>query len=122
MDLRPKKKSSLNIVLHEYAYNLSFALKRLHIVTGYELYTVDFVQVLGLVRPPGFNRLPAPGEEVILSYIPFTHVASQTIDIYYSITIAGTLCFVDDGRDLVTVSFEVSKTSLESKFHVLTVI
>ena len=71
-------------------------------------------QVLGLVRPPGFNRLPAPGEEVILSYIPFTHVASQTIDIYYSITIAGTLCFVDDGRDLVTVSFEVSKTSLES--------
>ena len=61
-------------------------------------------QVLGLVRPPGFNRLPAPGEEVILSYIPFTHIASQTIDIYYSITIGGTLCFVDDGRDLVYLS------------------
>ncbi len=58
-------------------------------------------QVLGLVRPPGFNRLPAPGEEIILSYIPFSHAASQTIDIYYSITIAGTLCFVEDDRDLM---------------------
>jgi hypothetical protein len=74
---------------------------------------ISSFQVLGLVRPPGFNRLPAPGEEVILSYIPFTHVASQTIDIYYSITIAGTLCFVDDGRDLVPILPKVTNIGLQ---------
>ena len=53
------------------------------------------IQLLGFIRAPGFNRLPSPGEEVVLSFLPHASVASQTIDIFYTMSIAGTLCFVD---------------------------
>lgn len=42
------------------------------------------------------HRLPSPGEEVVLSFLPPCSIASQTIDIYYTMSIAGTLCFTDD--------------------------
>ena len=35
--------------------------------------------VLGVIRAPGFNRLPVPGEEVIMSYLPHSEIASQTV-------------------------------------------
>ena len=47
------------------------------------------------MRAPGFNRLPNPGEETILSFLPHSCVIAQTIDIYYSMSIAGTLVFTD---------------------------
>ena len=53
------------------------------------------MQLLGFIRAPGFNRLPSPGEEVVLSFLPHASVASQTIDIFYTMSIAGTLCFVE---------------------------
>ena len=57
--------------------------------------TFRFPQLLGFIRAPGFNRLPSPGEEVVLSFLPHASVASQTIDIFYTMSIAGTLCFVE---------------------------
>ena len=32
-----------------------------------------------MIRAPGFNNLPAPGEEVIMSYLPHSEIASQTV-------------------------------------------
>ena len=55
----------------------------------------DF-QLLGIMRAPGFNRLPAPGEEVLLSVLPSSTVTAHTLDIYYTMSIAGTLCFVEE--------------------------
>ena len=40
-----------------------------------------------------FPRMPIPGEEVILSYLPYCQVAAQIIDIYYAISVAATLVF-----------------------------
>ena len=40
--------------------------------------------VLGVIRAPGFNRLPVPGEEVIMSYLPHSEIASQTVSITFS--------------------------------------
>ena len=37
--------------------------------------------VLGVIRAPGFNRLPVPGEEIIMSYLPHSEIASQTVRI-----------------------------------------
>ena len=32
-----------------------------------------------MIRAPGFNNLPAPGEEIIMSYLPHSEIASQTV-------------------------------------------
>ncbi|XP_023330627.1 very long-chain-fatty-acid--CoA ligase bubblegum [Eurytemora carolleeae] len=48
---------------------------------------------LGFIRAPGFNRSPAPGEEVLISYLPLSHISTQILDIYYCMTVAGTLVF-----------------------------
>ena len=49
--------------------------------------------VLGSFRAPGFNQTPAPGEETLMSYLPLSHISSLLIDVYYVITVAGTLVF-----------------------------
>ena len=41
--------------------------------------SILLLQVLGVIRAPGFNRLPAPGEEVVMSYLPHSEIASQTV-------------------------------------------
>ncbi len=52
--------------------------------------------LLGFLRAPGFNRLPSPGEEVLLSFLPVhCSVAAHAVDVYYSMSIAGTLCFYE---------------------------
>ena len=43
------------------------------------LFPSSILQVLGVIRAPGFNRLPAPGEEVVMSYLPHSEIASQTV-------------------------------------------
>jgi len=48
---------------------------------------------LGFVRAPGFNKMPVPGEEIILSYSPLCEISAQIIDIYYSLSIAATTVF-----------------------------
>jgi len=35
------------------------------------------------------------GDEVVISYLPLSHVAAQLVDIYVVLTIAGTICFAD---------------------------
>lgn len=50
---------------------------------------------LGVIRAPGFNKTPAPGEEVILSFLPLSHISTQLIDIYYIISVAGTAVFTN---------------------------
>lgn len=35
------------------------------------------------------------GNEVIVSYLPLSHVAAQTVDIYIMLTVAGTAYFAD---------------------------
>jgi len=47
----------------------------------------------GFIRAPGFNSPPCPGEEVILSFSPLCHVSTQVIDVYYMISVAGTIVF-----------------------------
>ena len=72
-------------------------------------WTAKMVQ--GFIRAPGFNRSlaessqhnhnqhgyifspPAPGEEVVVSLSPLSHVSSQVIDIYYIISVVGTTVF-----------------------------
>ena len=52
--------------------------------------------LLGALRAPGFNRLPAPGEEVILSFLPaHASLAAHCVDTYYSLSIAGTVVFAE---------------------------
>ena len=51
---------------------------------------------MGYIRAPGFNRMPIPGEEVLLSIHPYSGIAAQIIDIYYTMSIAGTLCIICD--------------------------
>ena len=51
------------------------------------------MQLLGLIRAPGFNKLPVAGEEVVMSYLPNSTIAAQLTDIFYTISVAGTLVF-----------------------------
>ena len=72
------------------------------------------MQLLGFIRAPGFNRLPSPGEEVVLSFLPHASVASQTIDIFYTMSIAGTLCFVESRY----VRYETNLLELQMTLHI----
>ncbi|QQP51260.1 Uncharacterized protein FKW44_012571, partial [Caligus rogercresseyi] len=47
---------------------------------------------------PGFNRMPCPGEEVLISVLPFSSISSQIVDIYYTICVVGTLCISADAN------------------------
>ena len=51
------------------------------------------LQLLGLTRAPGFNKLPVAGEEIVMSYLPHSNISAQLHDIYYTISVAGTLMF-----------------------------
>lgn len=68
---------------------------------------------LGFVRAPGFNKMPVPGEEVIMSYSPFSEISAQIIDIYYSISIAATTVFPQ--VDIVNNYHNFCKTIQEVK-------
>ena len=48
---------------------------------------------MGLIRAPGFNKLPVAGEEIVMSYLPHSNIAAQLTDIFYTIRVAGTLAF-----------------------------
>ena len=66
-----------------------------------------FFQLLGLIRAPGFNRLPMAGEEVVMSYMQLSDMSNQATDILYTISVAGTLVFaVNDvvSEDVITAS------------------
>ena len=54
---------------------------------------IYFFQLLGLIRAPGFNKLPVAGEEIVMSYLPHSNIAAQLTDIFYTISVAGTLAF-----------------------------
>ena len=57
--------------------------------------------------------MPAPGEEVIVSYSPFSEIAAQIIDIYYSISIGATTVFSD--HDIISNYDQFCKTIQEVK-------
>ena len=58
------------------------------------------LQLLGLIRAPGFNKLPMAGEEIVMSYLPMSQIAVQISDIFYTISVAGTIAFaVNDTVD-----------------------
>jgi len=56
----------------------------------------------GFIRSPGFNRPPAPGEEVVLSLFPLSHVSNLMLDVYYILSVAGTSVF--PGYDVLKVN------------------
>merc|ERR1719495_1256904 len=63
--------------------------------------------LLGLIRAPGFNRLPMAGEEVVMSYLTLSDMTNQATDILYTVSVAGTLVFaVNDvvTEDIITNS------------------
>lgn len=48
---------------------------------------------LGFFRAPGFNRNPSPGEEILMSFLPLSHISSLLVDLYYALLVAGTIVF-----------------------------
>lgn len=66
------------------------------IMLSHDNLTWSSKMLLGVLRAPGFNRLPSPGEEIILSLLPASSVTAHILDIYYTMSIAGTLCFYDE--------------------------
>ena len=56
--------------------------------TGHKRCRITFVLQLVFLSSP-----PAPGEEVVVSLFPLSHVSTQVIDIYYIISVAGTTVF-----------------------------
>lgn len=56
----------------------------------------------GFIRSPGFNRPPAPGEEVVLSLFPLSHVSNLMLDVYYILSVAGTCVF--PGYDVIKLN------------------
>ncbi|CAB4060694.1 ACSBG [Lepeophtheirus salmonis] len=56
---------------------------------------------MGLIRAPGFNRMPAPGEEILISVLPLSSISAQIIDIYYTLCVVGTLC-ISSNKNLLT--------------------
>ena len=47
-------------------------------------------------------RPPAPGEEIVLSLSPLSHISNLIIDIYYILSVAGTAVF--PGYDVLRVN------------------
>ena len=77
---------------------------------------MNVFQLLGLIRAPGFNRLPMAGEEVVMSYMSLSDMSNQATDILYTISVAGTLVFaVND-----IVSEEVITASDDALFEAVT--
>jgi len=73
--------------------------------------------VLGFIRAPGFNKNPGPGEEILMSYLPLSHISTQMVDVYYLMGVAGTLVFpgtnvLHDTENFFTSIKEVQPTIL----------
>ena len=47
-------------------------------------------------------RPPAPGEEVVLSLFPLSHISNLMLDVYYILSVAGTSVF--PGYDVLKVN------------------
>ena len=54
------------------------------------------------MTPRSYFRPPAPGEEVILSLFPLSHVSNLMLDVYYILSVAGTSVF--PGYDVFRVN------------------
>lgn len=79
--------------------SLVYATSNKGVMLSHDNLTWSAKMVLGVIRAPGFNKTPAPGEEVILSFLPLSHISTQLIDIYYIISVAGTSVFTN--RDIL---------------------
>ena len=65
-------------------------------------------------------RPPAPGEEIVLSLSPLSHISNLIIDIYYILSVAGTSVF--PGYDVLRVNKDKELWELFSEVRVLVVV
>ena len=73
--------------------SLVYATSNKGVMLSHDNLTWSAKMALGVIRAPGFNRTPSPGEEVMISFLPLSHISTQLIDIYYMISVAGTTVF-----------------------------
>ena len=64
-------------------------------------------------------RPPAPGEEIVLSLSPLSHISNLIIDIYYILSVAGTSVF--PGYDVLRVNKDKELWELFAEVRVLRV-
>merc|ERR550539_2119241 len=69
----------------------------------------------GFIRSPGFNRPPAPGEEVVLSLFSLSHISNLMLDVYYILSVAGTSVF--PGYDVLKVNKDKELWELLAEVH-----
>ena len=79
--------------------SLVYATSNKGVMLSHDNLTWGAKMALGVIRAPGFNRTPSPGEEVMLSFLPLAHISTQLMDIYYMISVAGTTVF--PGTDIL---------------------
>ena len=72
---------------------LVYATSNKGVMLSHDNLTWSAKMALGVLRAPGFNPTPSPGHEVMISFLPLAHISTQLIDIYYLISVAGTLVF-----------------------------
>ena len=65
-------------------------------------------------------RPPAPGEEIVLSLSPLSHISNLIIDIYYILSVAGTSVF--PGYDVLRVNKDKELWELFSEVRALVVV
>ena len=65
----------------------------------------------------GHFRPPAPGEEVVLSLFPLSHVSNLMLDVYYILSVAGTSVF--PGYDVLKVNKDKELWELFTEVGVL---
>ena len=73
--------------------SLVYATSNKGVMLSHDNLTWSAKMALGVIRAPGFNRTPSPGEEVMISFLPLSHISTQLIDIYYMIGVAGASVF-----------------------------
>jgi len=73
--------------------SLVYATSNKGVMLSHDNLTWSAKMALGVIRAPGFNPTPSPGDEVMISFLPLAHISTQLIDIYYLISIAGTSVF-----------------------------
>jgi len=74
--------------------SLVYATSNKGVMLSHDNLTWSAKMALGVIRAPGFNPTPSPGDEVMISFLPLAHISTQLIDIYYLISIAGTSVFL----------------------------
>ena len=74
--------------------SLVYATSNKGVMLSHDNLTWSAKMALGVIRAPGFNPTPSPGDEVMISFLPLAHISTQLIDIYYIISVAGTSVFL----------------------------